>query len=190
MAEKRRSSAETRTRILAAAQEVFAEHGYAAASTREVARRAGSNITLIARYFGSKKGLFEEAVAKLLEVSPIVSAAPGQFSDAVLRQVAHGEAKAVPSTRILAMSLGDEASRRISADLLQANALEPLARWLGGAGPDPLARLILALSLGVTAYRILFGDQEDFLADPRVEALFRSWIDQAVEVARQEAGPG
>lgn len=44
-------------RILRAAEDVFAEHGYKAATTREIAARAGVNIATIHYYWGSKDEL-------------------------------------------------------------------------------------------------------------------------------------
>lgn len=43
--------------LVEAANTVFAEHGYDAATTREVAERAGCSEGLIHRYFGGKRGL-------------------------------------------------------------------------------------------------------------------------------------
>jgi AcrR family transcriptional regulator len=43
--------------LLDAASRVFAEHGFDAATTREVAERAGCSEGLIHRYFGGKRGL-------------------------------------------------------------------------------------------------------------------------------------
>jgi AcrR family transcriptional regulator len=47
---------------LAAAREVFNEKGYAGASTREIAERAGVSETLMFRHFRNKAGLFREAM--------------------------------------------------------------------------------------------------------------------------------
>lgn len=57
----------TRAAILQAALEVFAEHGYAAGSTREIAARAGAHHALIKYYFDSKEKLWREAVKFLFE---------------------------------------------------------------------------------------------------------------------------
>jgi AcrR family transcriptional regulator len=46
-----------RRALIDAATAVFAEHGYDAATTREVAARAGCSEGLIHRYFGGKRGL-------------------------------------------------------------------------------------------------------------------------------------
>ena len=55
----------TRGKILAAAEREFAEKGYELASVREISRRAGVNMALANRYFGSKEGLYR-IVAKRL----------------------------------------------------------------------------------------------------------------------------
>jgi AcrR family transcriptional regulator len=48
--------------ILAAAHDVFSEHGYARATTREIAERAGVAEPLLFRSFGSKAALFNDVV--------------------------------------------------------------------------------------------------------------------------------
>ncbi len=45
--------------ILLAAEKIFAEKGFEGASTREIAKLAGVNISMISYYFGSKEKLFE-----------------------------------------------------------------------------------------------------------------------------------
>lgn len=44
-------------RLLDAAEDVFSKHGFAGATTREIAKKAGINLALIARYFDGKYGL-------------------------------------------------------------------------------------------------------------------------------------
>lgn len=58
----RRSGDEVRTRMLTAARELFAERGYAGATTKQISDRAGVGEVLLFRHFGSKSGLFDEAV--------------------------------------------------------------------------------------------------------------------------------
>lgn len=57
--------AETRRRILNAAEEVFAENGYADASVTRITDRAGVAQGTFYLYFGSKLALFEELVQDL-----------------------------------------------------------------------------------------------------------------------------
>jgi len=54
----------TRDRILAAALEVFAERGFAGATTREIAARADANLGLLQYHFGGKERLWREAVGR------------------------------------------------------------------------------------------------------------------------------
>ncbi|OHV06944.1 TetR/AcrR family transcriptional regulator [Mycobacterium talmoniae] len=58
---KRRSSTEVRRLILQAALRLFAEKGYAATSTLEIATRAGVAESVIFRQFGDKAALFSQA---------------------------------------------------------------------------------------------------------------------------------
>ncbi|MCL7455430.1 MAG: TetR/AcrR family transcriptional regulator [Anaerolineae bacterium] len=53
---------ETRFRLLEAAAQLFAERGYARATTRELAAAAGVNEVTLFRHFGSKKNLFAAVV--------------------------------------------------------------------------------------------------------------------------------
>lgn len=53
---------DTRQRILQAAGQVFAEKGYARATTRALASAAGVNEVTLFRHFGSKAGLFSAII--------------------------------------------------------------------------------------------------------------------------------
>jgi AcrR family transcriptional regulator len=65
------SSSVARGKLIRAALQVFAEKGYGAASTRDICRLAGSNISAIRYYFGSKAGLYRAAFTEPLgEVPP------------------------------------------------------------------------------------------------------------------------
>jgi AcrR family transcriptional regulator len=87
---RRRPSAEVRGRLLEAAREAFATSGFGGATTRDIAERAGVAEVLIFRHFGSKAGLFEQAVFKPLrgfveaEVGR-VSAAPDASIEDLMR---------------------------------------------------------------------------------------------------------
>jgi TetR/AcrR family transcriptional regulator, regulator of cefoperazone and chloramphenicol sensitivity len=55
-----RNQDETRRKLLDAASEVFAEHGYQAATVREICTRAGANIASVNYHFGDKLALYSE----------------------------------------------------------------------------------------------------------------------------------
>jgi TetR/AcrR family transcriptional regulator, regulator of cefoperazone and chloramphenicol sensitivity len=63
MTDPRLESDDTRIRLLEAAEDVFAEKGYEAATTREICNRAGvRNVGAVNYYFQGKERLYAEAV--------------------------------------------------------------------------------------------------------------------------------
>src|SRR5258706_3748192 len=80
-------AARTRAAILAAARELFARHGYAGASTRALAARAGANVATLRYHFGGKEALWlaalEEAAA---DPAPRL---PGHLPDALAAVPSH-----------------------------------------------------------------------------------------------------
>jgi AcrR family transcriptional regulator len=48
----------TRTRLIEAAGEIFADHGYRSATVRDICARAGANIAAVNYHFGDKLGLY------------------------------------------------------------------------------------------------------------------------------------
>jgi AcrR family transcriptional regulator len=64
---KRRTGDESRQRILAAASDVFAEHGFEKASVREVAARAGISVGGIYLYFRTKQELYTGLMRSQME---------------------------------------------------------------------------------------------------------------------------
>ncbi|ODQ86399.1 TetR/AcrR family transcriptional regulator [Mycolicibacterium holsaticum] len=75
--------------LLEAAAEVFAEAGYAAAATKEIARRADCSESMLFHYFGDKRGIFEQVVSRQIAdlvseaEEQVVAALPAQFEDYV-----------------------------------------------------------------------------------------------------------
>lgn len=55
----------TEQKIIEVATELFAKNGFEGASTREICKQAGANISLISYYFGGKKELYEKVVTNI-----------------------------------------------------------------------------------------------------------------------------
>ncbi|WP_031470698.1 TetR/AcrR family transcriptional regulator [Sciscionella sediminilitoris] len=62
---RRPASEDTRTVLIEAARAVFTEQGYAGATVRQIAARAGMDPSMINHWFGGKDALFTEAVLQL-----------------------------------------------------------------------------------------------------------------------------
>jgi len=60
-------NANTRERLLQAAELLFIEHGYEAMSLRQITRRAGANLAAVNYHFGSKELLMHELLARRLD---------------------------------------------------------------------------------------------------------------------------
>lgn len=56
------ASEQTRARLVEAAREVFSACGFQGATVREICRRAEANVAAVNYHFGSKEGLFAEAL--------------------------------------------------------------------------------------------------------------------------------
>jgi TetR/AcrR family transcriptional regulator len=86
---------ETRGRIVDAAIEAFAEHGYRASSTRDIAGRAGVTQGLITYHFDSKDALWRAAADRIFgQLDVAMPAGPTEMSDATRREVAREEIRA------------------------------------------------------------------------------------------------
>ncbi|ASW57895.1 hypothetical protein CIK06_21475 [Plantactinospora sp. KBS50] len=71
-----RKSDRTRLAILAAARRQFTDLGYDKASVRSIAGAAGIDPSMVIRYFGSKDGLFDAALAADLALPDLVGVPP------------------------------------------------------------------------------------------------------------------
>ncbi len=78
---QREDGAQTRQQLLEVAGQLFAEHGYARATSKEICERAGTNIAAVNYHFGGKEGLYaavlEEAHARLVSIELVTTTTQG-----------------------------------------------------------------------------------------------------------------
>lgn len=74
----------TKDRILGAAEELFALHGFAGTSLRQVTTRADVNIAAVNYHFGSKENLVNEVFRRRMDV--MTAARLGQLEQALKRR--------------------------------------------------------------------------------------------------------
>lgn len=69
---------DTRDKLLKAAEEIFAERGFQAATVREICLRAGANVAAINYHFGDKLSLYTEVLKKFARTLDVEGSVAGQ----------------------------------------------------------------------------------------------------------------
>lgn len=143
--------AESARRILLAAQEEFAEHGFAGTTIRAVAARAGVHASLVLQHYGSKAALF--ALAARLPADDQQAAAEHLLEVLDLRM---GELP--PETRALVRSMLTVPEAAASVRAFLEERVDNLARSFGsGEDAELRATLVVSSILGLTIARHFLG---------------------------------
>lgn len=174
----RESPGSTKARILAAAEAVFAARGFEGASTREIAARAGVNISSLHYHWASKETLyvavFQDVFDRLTALlrATLVSLAEERRREVVVAQVMRelvafmAEHPTVP--KLLARRLLEsDVEPGVDRDVL-GPAWDVFGAWLGEHGgrlPETERRLVMLSALSVlllymldsSSYRSLLG---------------------------------
>lgn len=104
---------DVRSRILDAAEAVFAERGYAGAATREIAERAGIGKRMLFYYFPTKDAVYratlERIVGALVSIHEAFRREPGPVGLAdAMEGITHFAAASLPAVRILVREIMDD----------------------------------------------------------------------------------
>ncbi|MFT4038476.1 MAG: TetR family transcriptional regulator [Thermomicrobiales bacterium] len=155
---RKRSAPATRQAILEAARDCFAQESYDQVGVREIASMAGIDPALINRYFGSKEGLFREAIGGKFDMRTLFagdrsSLAERLLMSAIMKPIETGH----DPLQALLRSAGNDFARQTLRDAISAGFVEPLAAELPGPHPRERAELIGSLLLGLLAYRAIVG---------------------------------
>lgn len=152
-----------RSRLLEAAKDCFLADDYHNVSTRQIAERAGANVSMIRYYFGSKEGLYEEMIRETL--NPLLDvldgsllSSPAGFSEYLrLYYSTMSEMPDFPKLILKVLALNQGPGRRFVMQLLErgrakgAERLEDMqAAGLANAGLDPDIVRLAFVSLALT----------------------------------------
>ena len=151
-----RKSERTRAAILKAAQELFAELGYARTTVRDIAARAAIDPAMVMRYFGSKDALFARATAIDLKLPDLTQTAPAQFGDTLIRHfldIWEGPSSTGILTILLRTSASDEDVAAKMRNVFAGQVLPMLARVADPAEVATRAGLIATQLLGLALCR-------------------------------------
>ncbi|MDT0341571.1 TetR/AcrR family transcriptional regulator [Streptomyces litchfieldiae] len=147
-AERRRRTEE---RILDAARELFAEHGFERTTIRAVAAAAGVDPALVMQYYGSKQKLFAQAAAVRLPQPPAEGPRhPDELIDALLTALGV-KLDGLPATSLATMR--SMLTHPEAAELARETLTRQIDDMTGAlSGPDARARaaLLICTTVGVT----------------------------------------
>jgi AcrR family transcriptional regulator len=148
-----------RAAILASARSVFAEHGYANGTIREIARRAGVTHGLVVRHFSTKEQLFVRALMEQRAEKPYSGPVAGLPEYIAARYVENIENDGAGDPFVaLLRSAGDTP---LAKELLKTMRGEPATTLLGVLPAQDLDRradLLGALLIGVTFSRYILAE--------------------------------
>jgi AcrR family transcriptional regulator len=175
---RRRDADATKQAILDAAIELFSETAYDQVGLREIAGRAGVDVALIGRYFGSKDELFRTAITPSAVPKPAFPER-SEFGEWMARRILS------PRPEVARMLIvHHSAANPRAAEIVRRNIMEllinPIAEWLGGKDARLRASLIVSFIAGLRLNRdiakiedLTEAEDEEFvrLVAPAIQAL-------------------
>ncbi|QRN93511.1 TetR/AcrR family transcriptional regulator [Archangium violaceum] len=181
-ATRQRDAERTRIAILDAARTLFSTRGFAHTGVREVAELAGVNSSLVGRYFGSKQGLFQATLERMIDITPMLHGDRRRFG--VDMVAAFFDAPDAPGPlAMMILSAADPEAHAASVELLQTKVITPLARWLGPPdGEGRAARLSILWTGFLTSWKLL---PIQSLTGARL-ASTRRWLEAATQAIVDE----
>jgi AcrR family transcriptional regulator len=149
---RRHDAKASRQALLEAADALFDERGYDAATVRDIGERAGVDAALIARYFGGKEGLYL-ATLEQERRTPM----PTDFAQALEHMLSRSEQRGIGPIPLAMVSptLSGEMRGQIRA-IMGRRVVEPVAAELSARGvtdAELRAEVLVALAIGVSLTR-------------------------------------
>jgi len=157
-----RNAKATRQAILEAAKTCFMHDGYAQVGVRDIAARAGVDPALVNRYFGSKEGLFSEAVASKFDLGHLLDGDRATLGERLARYVLEKKANGAdynPLVALLRSSSSDVCTGMMRSAVLEG-FIRPLAARLEGPDAWSRAELVGSTLLGLLVHRTVIGGAE------------------------------
>ena len=148
----RRSSADTKAVILAAARERFAQSGFERATIRAIAADANIDPSMVMRYFGNKDQLFAAAADFDLDFPDLSSVDPGDVGAAMVTHFMNRWERDEALIVLLRSSTTNAEAATRMREIFAAQLLPALAK-VNAAEPARSAGLIASQMLGMALCR-------------------------------------
>lgn len=163
----------TREAIIAAARQQFAAAGYDRTSLRAVAAEAAVDPALIVHFFGSKAGLFAEAVELPFDpeqtlpalLAPGVEGLGGRLARLALTLL-ESEPTRARMVGLVRAAASEPAAAHAIRSLISARLLTPIAASLGTDHPELRSALVASQLVGLTMARCIVQVEPLASADP------------------------
>ena len=175
---RRRSGADSRAEIVAAAGREFIDHGYDAASFRSIARRAGVDPALVHHYFPAKADLFAESIRAPIRpdriVTEILRGPREAVGDTLVRMLLSTMENARTRDRVIGLirtALGHDFAATMLRQFLFREVFHRIAEGLGV--PDGELRATLAATQIVGLMVVRYGVKAEPLASESADEVAR-----------------
>jgi AcrR family transcriptional regulator len=161
---RRRDANATRSALLDAAAELFAERGYDRTTVRDIAGRAGVNQALLFRYFGSKEALYLAVIARASR-DKLAETPSSQLFAQILRGMLDRQAGEGQSIQIMLRSTAQDVAAKAIGQELSSDYVRALAELTDATDGDLRAHLVLAWIIGIDTLRSVSGSEPLASAD-------------------------
>lgn len=153
-----------RERLLAAARELFEEHGYERASLRMIAERAQCDTALVRYHFGSKRDLFAAAMTMALGPASLLDAASEgpveQLAERLAEQVIRAWDQPDVRTSLVTMlqtGIQHPTVLRAFREYLTTEIYDRLVAEFGGRDASARATATMTIVIGIIFGRYVIG---------------------------------
>lgn len=160
---RRPGSPDTRTDVLAAARDAFAEKGFRGTTIRGVAADAGVDPALVHHYFGSKRDLFLAALEFPVDprelLAPVLEADPQQAGEGIVRTLLSvwDDPGLQPQLLALGRAVVSEDGRRLVTEGFIPAIIGPVLARATRDRPEERIPLVASQLVGLVATRYLIG---------------------------------
>jgi len=171
---RRRDPEASKAAILQAARSAFAERGYARATIREIAQRAGVTHGLVMRHFPSKEQLFIAAMPGASDLDDLMPGTPDALPERIAQAYVDRMESADgndPFIALIRSAASDEQTATRLYAAMQQRSIESYRTVVTGPDADERIALLGAHLIGVTFSRYVIGVGP--LADMSAERLVR-----------------